>query len=209
MSLLTLAQWLSPSFPVGGFAYSQGLETAIAEGAVTDASALEAWVGAVVEHGSGRLDCVVLAHARAGRVPVEELSDLSLAFAASPERSAELRDMGRAFVAAVGAAHGIDLPDCPYPVAIGLAARSLDIATELVLSFYLLSLVSAQVSVGVRFVPVGQSAGQAIVARLSAGIPGLARRFAALPLNGAGPTTPGADMAAMRHETLDVRHFRS
>ena len=32
--LLTLVQWLSPAFPVGGFAYSHGLEWVISEGQV-------------------------------------------------------------------------------------------------------------------------------------------------------------------------------
>jgi len=35
--MLRLAQWLSPAYPLGGFAYSHGLETAIAGGAVRDA----------------------------------------------------------------------------------------------------------------------------------------------------------------------------
>ncbi|MEE4348227.1 MAG: urease accessory protein UreF, partial [Paracoccaceae bacterium] len=39
--LLTLMQWLSPAYPVGGFSYSHGLEWAVAAGDVTDASGFQ------------------------------------------------------------------------------------------------------------------------------------------------------------------------
>ena len=38
--VLTLSQLLSPSFPVGAFAYSHGLETAITEGRIVSAPTL-------------------------------------------------------------------------------------------------------------------------------------------------------------------------
>ena len=46
--LLTLTQWLSPAFPVGGFAYSHGLEAAIAAGEITNAAALQNWVATIL-----------------------------------------------------------------------------------------------------------------------------------------------------------------
>ncbi|MFJ5487946.1 hypothetical protein ACIKTA_10135 [Hansschlegelia beijingensis] len=43
-ALLPLLVWLSPAFPVGGYAYSHGLEQAVEDGDVTDPASLEAWL---------------------------------------------------------------------------------------------------------------------------------------------------------------------
>ncbi|MEO1578759.1 MAG: urease accessory UreF family protein, partial [Pseudomonadota bacterium] len=63
--LLALTQWLSPAFPVGGFAYSHGLEHAISTGAVGDADTLEVWLTDVIARGSGRADAILLCAAMA------------------------------------------------------------------------------------------------------------------------------------------------
>ena len=60
-AVLTLAQWFSPSFPIGAFSYSHGLETAIAEGHVTDAASVQAWIDDILRHGAGRNDAILLA----------------------------------------------------------------------------------------------------------------------------------------------------
>ena len=46
-ALLRLAAWLSPSFPVGAFAYSTGLEWAVEDGRVVGRAGLEAWLRTV------------------------------------------------------------------------------------------------------------------------------------------------------------------
>ena len=60
IDILTLAQWLSPSFPVGAFAYSHGLETAFQSGQISTAGALQDWLADVLTHGSGRHDRILL-----------------------------------------------------------------------------------------------------------------------------------------------------
>ena len=52
--LLTLVQWLSPSYPIGAFAYSHGLEWAVDAQQVTDRETLQAWLETVLRHGAGR-----------------------------------------------------------------------------------------------------------------------------------------------------------
>ena len=71
--LLTLAQWLSPAFPLGSFAYSQGLETAMVEGHVRDAETLRIWLDDILTHGAGQTDAILLTQAR----QAEEGLDLS------------------------------------------------------------------------------------------------------------------------------------
>ena len=62
-TLLRLMTWLSPSFPVGAFSYSHGLEYAVEAGLVRDGEQLTQWVEAVVLDGAGRLDADLLRNA--------------------------------------------------------------------------------------------------------------------------------------------------
>ena len=55
-----MAQILSPAFPVGGFAWSQGLEWAMDQGAVTRAT-LSQWLADWMDHGAGWTDAVLAA----------------------------------------------------------------------------------------------------------------------------------------------------
>src|SRR5258708_5026715 len=55
-ALYRLLAWLSPSFPVGAYSYSHGLEAAVEAGVVRDRVSLAAWVAAILEHGAGRID---------------------------------------------------------------------------------------------------------------------------------------------------------
>ena len=59
--LLPLFAWLSPAFPIGAFAYSHGLEQAVADGDVRDAVTLGRWLGDLLAHGSIRTDLILAA----------------------------------------------------------------------------------------------------------------------------------------------------
>ena len=73
---LRLVQILSPAFPIGAFAHSQGLETAIADGRVTDAGDLQDWIAAVLTQGSARSDAIFLSMARRPGADLAALADL-------------------------------------------------------------------------------------------------------------------------------------
>jgi len=89
--VLMLAQWLSPSFPVGAFAYSHGLETVIQSGRIASADAVQDWLVDVLEFGSGRNDCILLraAYACATIDQVEVVNRTAIAVSASSERVLE------------------------------------------------------------------------------------------------------------------------
>ena len=84
IDILTLAQWLSPSFPVGAFAYSHGLETAFQNGQISTADALQDWLADVLTYGSGRNDCILLraAYAITSHDDLEQLNLTALAVSA-------------------------------------------------------------------------------------------------------------------------------
>jgi urease accessory protein len=70
-SLLLLLNWMSPTFPIGTFAYSHGLEQAIVDGRITTAAEVEDWIAELLQRGSGWNDAVVFA--QCWSTPVEEL----------------------------------------------------------------------------------------------------------------------------------------
>ena len=52
-ALLQLMTWLSPSFPVGGYVYSHGIEFAVEDERVTDETSLVNWIDGIVTYGAG------------------------------------------------------------------------------------------------------------------------------------------------------------
>ena len=50
-------------FPIGGFAYSDGLERATSDGTIADAAGLQAWLEAVLDDTIGRLEGPAVWHA--------------------------------------------------------------------------------------------------------------------------------------------------
>jgi len=212
--LLRLLTWLSPAFPVGAFGYSHGLETAIREGAVTDARSLTGWIAALLEHGSGWTDAV-LARAAWTAVTAEdhaaldEIAELGEAMAPSLERRRETMAQGEAFLTAVAAWHPPPIIRAPYCVAVGAAAGAAGIPLQPALTAWLHAFAANLTSVAVRAVPLGQSDAVAVIASLEAVILRTAARAAASTLDDLGSGAILSDIAAMRHETLEGRLFIS
>ena len=205
--LLTLTQWLSPAFPVGSFAFSHGLEQAIADGDVVDAAGLQAWLTDVLTLGAGRADAILLCAALRGE-DEGDLSALAEALAPSRERWQETRDQGAAFAAAVTAT-GQPVDPMPFPVAVGVAARALTLEPAQVAQLYLHAFASNLVSAAVRFVPLGQSEGQGVLSALHSVIAEVAEDATSSTTDDITSAVPRADLAAMRHETLEVRIFKT
>ena len=208
-ALLSLVQWLSPAFPVGGYAYSHGLEWAISAGDITSAEDLQRWIGTVLTEGAGRTDAILLAQALRPEADLAALSALAQALAASRERLVETLDQGRALGQTIAALTGQPLPEMPYPVALGAAARGLGLPAEPVVALYLHAFASALVQAAVRFVPLGQTEGQAVLAALHPVILQVAAEAVQAGLDQIGSGAFRSDLAAMRHETMDVRIFRT
>jgi urease accessory protein len=102
-ALYRLLAWLSPSFPIGAFSYSHGIEAAVAAGAVCDRSSLEGWIAAIVAAGSGRIDVDILceayrAAAAADLRALDAANQRGLAFRATAELALEAAQQGGAFL---------------------------------------------------------------------------------------------------------------
>lgn len=218
---IPLLVWLSPSFPIGAFAYSNGLEAAVESGDIHDASSLEAWLTNLVDHGAMRADAVLLASAWRARRCREALAinELALALAPSRERALETGTQGTAFLKAVraawpaapieGFADALGETEAAYPVAVGVAAAAHGIPLRPTLEAYALAAVNQLVSAVLRLGPVGQSGAQSVIARLCPAVARLAGWANGAAADDLGTCSWRADIASMRHETQYSRLFRS
>jgi len=222
-ALYRLMTWLSPSFPVGAFSYSSGIEWAVEAGDITDAASLRDWLAAMLTDGSGFCDGVLLAQAhRAAEADddaaLRDIAELAAAFVPSRERQLETSAQGRAFIEIARAAwscEGLERTiarcDGPivYPVAVGLVSAAHDIPLAPVLHGYLHALAANWISAGSRLIPLGQTDSQRVLAALEVVVAATANRATTATLDDLGSATFRADLASVRHETQYTRLFRS
>ncbi len=220
---LPLMVWLSPSFPVGAFAYSHGLEWAFECGDLHDAQTLRDWLDALVVHGSLRNDlilfaCTVRAIDTGDDAALVEIAELALALANSAERRLETVTQGNAFVTALRAAWPCDAierlkrvwpGDVAYPLAVAAASAGHALPLSAALEAYGLAFVANLVSASVRLGIVGQTDGQRITAGLMPALQAAAAAADAATLEDLGGCCFRSDLASLRHETQYSRLFRS
>jgi urease accessory protein len=207
---LTLVQLLSPSFPVGAFAYSHGLENAIDDGLIANAEDLQDWLHCLLTQGGGRADAVLLNLALvADEQDVSMIDAHARAFAASKERIQETNLQGSAFCETVTAVWGIPLSKLTYPVAVGRAARALNLDPDLTTAMYLQAFVGNLCGAAMRLVPLGQTDGQRVQVALKPVMIDVAATVKDATLDDFHSNTFMSDIAAMRHETQYSRVFRT
>ncbi|MER9977954.1 MULTISPECIES: urease accessory protein UreF [unclassified Mesorhizobium] len=216
IALLRLMAWLSPSFPVGGFSYSHGLEQAVHAGLVADSKELAAWLETLVEMGSGWNDAVLFAESwRRARETgdLDEIVALAEALAGSRERHAETMLQGAAFLKATFAwpCQVLDrLPaECAYCVAVGAVAGDHGIALRDALAAFLQAFFSNLVQAAIRLGIVGQSAAMTLLAAFEPLALATADRAAGSTLDDLGGCAFISDVTAMKHEAQYSRLFRS
>ena len=222
-ALYRLMTWLSPSFPVGAFSYSSGIEWAVEVGDITDAASLRGWLAAMLTEGAGFCDAVFLAQvhrAASARddAGLREIAELAAAFVPSRERQLETTTQGRAFIdiaRSAWACEGLDnmVAACGgaivYPIAVGLVSAAHAIPVAPTMHAFLHALVSNWISAGARLVPLGQTDSQRILASLEVDVVSTAKRALESSLDDLGGATFRADLASLRHETQYTRLFRS
>ncbi len=224
--LLRLQAWLSPAFPVGGFSYSHGLEEAVATGDVTVAEDLFRWAEAAVLHGAGRVDGMLLV--TAWQAVVEGSSDrlmevtvLGAAMRGTVELARESVAQGEAFLQTALAAWPNPALETTaeelessglrpaLPVAVAVVSACHDVPLNAVLPMYLQAFTAGIVSAGVRLIPLGQTDGQRVIARLQPIIERASEAALKTPFEDIGGATPVIDLASMAHETREGKLFRS
>lgn len=209
--ILTLTQWLSPAYPVGGFAYSHGLEATIDEGAVTSSQDTKAWISDVLEHGSGWNDAVfvVAAYNAQDRDELTNVDVIARAFCASSERLMETKLLGQAFGTVTGDVWELDLSQFSYPVSIGQAASLQNLPILLTTKMFLQAFASNLVACATRLVPLGQTEAQRLIRTLTPLCERIALSAQQADLDQLSSTAFLSDIASMKHETQYSRIFRT
>jgi urease accessory protein len=204
---LQLAQILSPAFPIGGFAWSQGLEWAMDQGMVTPRT-LPQWLADWLDHGAGWTDAVLVALALQADADHDALDDLARAACLTSQRLIETAEQGAALAANLSAL-GLAQPPASLPVAFGRACAAMPLPAPEIIAAFIQAQAAALISAAVRFLPLGPVEGQRMLADLQPRI--LARALIASDASedDLASASWGAEIAAMRHETMTTRIFRS
>ena len=215
--LLRLA---SPMLPVGAYAYSQGMEWAVEQGAVHDEPSALAWIVDLLRFNIGTLEAPVWRHLY--RAWQEQDAEAAarwnarfIAIRETAEFRAETLQMGGAMKAVLEATGEMDVKLLDtivapaFPTAFSFAAHGLGIPVREGLTGYLWAWAENQVAAAMKLVPLGQSSGQRMVSRIIATLPAIADAALVMPEDALANFSPALAIASSRHETQYTRLFRS
>jgi len=219
--LFRLLAWTSPAYPVGGFSYSHGIETAVEDGRITDAHAMTFYITTVLMRGAGHVDGVMLAaaHTASGDdAALDAITEEAFAWRGTAEHALEATQQGGSFASVTATVW----PDARFAafatrqrgrlthaVAFGAAAGMAGMALRPSLLAYLHGFAANLVSAGVRLIPLGQTDGQRVTAALGPVLVAATHAAENTPREDLATSAPLLDILSMRHETQYTRLFRS
>jgi len=219
--LMALMQLASPALPVGGYSYSEGLETLIAHRQITDAATLEQWLVAELQYGGLRLEGAVLVRAYQAVTHQDwgRLNHWNQWWSAARETQ-ELRQqswqMGRSLsslVEKIDPSTSAWLPYCSAPmnwsVGFGGALAHWQVDLEAGLMAFYQSWAGNLIGAGVKLIPLGQTAGQQLLFNLMPCITAVVADVLKLRDEELQCCSWGVALASSQHETQRVRLFRS
>ena len=221
-SLLQLIWLASPALPIGGFSYSEVLEAAVERAGVTTETAASNWLVEQLHLSLARADLAVLAPAiDAWRAPDLEKVRCLNAWVLQTRESSELRlqteQMGRSLLAWLRNQDGptsaqlqalADM-DPSYPVAFALAVAITEAPVRDALLAYAFGWAENMMQAALKAVPLGQSAGQRILARLAGEIPAAVAHALSLQDDERQAFSPMLAILSAQHEHQYSRLFRS
>lgn len=214
-ALLRLIWLASPALPVGGFSYSEGLEAAVEAGLVHDEASAGDWVLGHLQVVLAQSDLAVVAQAVvAVRTGDSARLDALDAWVRRTRETSELRlqaeQMGRSlgdWARSLG--DGGERVHRTYPVAFAAVAAGIDAPVHDILLAFAFGWAENTVQAAVKSVPLGQSAGQRMLQRLSGAIPAAAAHAIGLADDERQAFAPMLAILSARHETQYSRLFRS
>jgi urease accessory protein len=222
-ALLQLIWLASPALPVGGFSYSEGLEAAVEVGAVRDESQAGAWLIDQLHLSLARSDLAVTARAfaawlRGDTDTVAELNDWVITTRETRETRAQTEQMGRSLVEWLKNRGGDDAriatlaalrPAPSWPVAFALAAARTGAPRREALLCFAFGWAENMVQAAIKCVPLGQNAGQRMLAALADAIPAAVDHALGLADSERQASTPMLAILGAQHEAQYSRLFRS
>ncbi|MBC7727182.1 MAG: urease accessory protein UreF [Microbacteriaceae bacterium] len=225
-SWLQLLQLASPALPVGGFSYSEGLEAAVESGQVTNEAQASAWLLDQLPLAFGRADLPACAAAmqawRDGDTArIQALNVWVLTTRETREFRLQTEQMGRSLLAwlnnkqatATSPAELATLaalkPAPSWPIAFALAAVQTGAPPREALLAHAFGWAENMVGAAIKSTPLGQSAGQRMLAALSAAIPAVVDAALLMDDEQRQAFTPMLAILSAQHEAQYSRLFRS
>lgn len=215
-ALLQLLRFSSPSLPIGGFAWSQGLETAIDRGWIADAEALADWLSGVLDHAFAHQELPLLIRLLTAEPDAfVGWNDLGLALRETAELHAQDVQTGGALLRLL---RSLEVPaalawpadaQLGHLAAYALACRHHGIGYELAATGLVWSWLDNQIAAALKLFPLGQTAGQLVLEHLTPCVGEVLQRATRIADGEIGIGLAGATLASMLHETQYSRLFRS
>ena len=225
LSFLQLMWLASPALPIGGFSYSEGLEAAINAALVTTESEASHWLVQQLHLTQSRGDMAAIAQAALAwhnddRERIAALNQWVRTTRETSELRLQTEQMGRSLVDWLQNRHADDAAlqptiawlgtqDASYPIAFSFAAHCTGAAAHDALLAYAFGWAENMMQAAIKTVPLGQSAGQRILARLTQEIPQAVAQALSLPDQGRQAFSPMLAILSAQHEQQYSRLFRS
>lgn len=215
LSLLRLLQLSSVSLPVGGYAFSQGLEYAIDCGWVRKAEHVESWLSEQLLFSVARTDLPVLLGVMAAddKQSLTQWNDLILACRETKELRLTDTAMGEAMIRLLTS---LDVPiglpkkePASFVVLFGVAARYWRIPYQKAALGFAWSWLENQVAAATKLVPLGQTQAQQLLGTLQPLLPEAIAIAATVSEENIGSGLPALAIASAKHENQYSRLFRS
>ena len=222
--LFYLMQMAGGTFPSGGFSQSWGLETYVAEGAVTDDGSFIAFTEAYLESTVARCEGPLMREAyklaASGDIEgLEELEELSVAVKVTKESRESSIRMGKAFMRIMSDVLNDEVVSqlkrkygaagITYPVIYGAVCGRLGIDSEEAVKAFVFSTVNGLVQCAVKLVPLGNTQAQQVMQQLYPAMESAVKCSMAVELDDISNFCPGLDIASINHEFLNTRLYMS
>jgi urease accessory protein len=222
LARVRLLQMTSQAFPIGGYSHSYGLEAAVESALVRDEASLQRWIADVLSYSIGRYE-VPLLHRMSEAWTARDF----MALVRLNERFLATRETAEMRSATVQTGFSMrsllevlpELPDFLHhtlrrlqepslPCVWSGAAVAWAIPAPDSTAAYVWCWAENQVLVGMKTVPIGQSAGQRVLLKIGEYIAGLTEQGPSID-DALSNFAPGLAIQCARHETQYSRLFRS
>ncbi len=219
LSLLRLMYLVSPTLPIGAYAYSTGQEYVVDAGWATDATAVQEWIRSVMWGSLSSTDLPAIKHVYLAWQD-EDVSRLEYwnAWLHANRETAELlledQQLGAALTRVL-VAHSVEgaqsLADekPAFVLPFALAGLRWDVPLPALMQGFCWSWLENQVAAATKTVPLGQTQAQHILMALLDEVPGVVAQAEALREEEMGVGLPALAIASACHERQYSRLFRS
>ena len=221
--LQTVLTWFSPSYPIGSYAYSHGLEYAVEEGLVKDPQTLLGWIRDLLFFGTGYNDSIIInsiydSVANDNCVEFDYISQIANAIKPTKEIALESYQQGVSFKNILMDVYSNSnltfylnrLDDCiTYPSVVGVAGGIFEVEKKLLLHSYLHAFTSNILSAALRIMPIGQTEIQKIIFQMKGNVEEMTNKSLGLSLSDLGSSVFISDWASSKHQNQYTRLFRS